>query len=50
MAQPRYTYRRSFFHDHFTPGVRWLLIANTVTFIVTNLLGPQLFLRSPWHR
>ena len=43
MAQPRYTYRRSFFNDHFTPGVKWLLIANTVAFIVTNLIGPQVF-------
>ena len=35
----RYTryppYRRSFFHDYFPPGVKWLLIANTGVFVST---------------
>lgn len=41
MAQPRYTYRRSFFSDYFTTGVKWLLIINTAVFILTGLLSPQ---------
>ena len=41
MAQSRYTYRRSFFHDYFTTGVKWLLIINTAVFILTGLLSPQ---------
>ena len=41
MAQSRYTYRRSFFSDYFTNGVKWLLIANTAVFVLTNLLGGQ---------
>ena len=39
MAQSRYIYRRSFFHDYFTTGVKWLLISNTAVFILTGLLG-----------
>jgi membrane associated rhomboid family serine protease len=42
MAQPRYTYRRSFFSNYFTTGVKWLLIVNTAVFILTQLLSPQL--------
>ena len=34
MAQPRYIYRRSFFHDNFTTGVKWLLISNTAVFLL----------------
>src|ERR1035441_8340154 len=41
MAQPRYTYRRSFFTNNFTTGVKWLLIVNTSVFILTGLLSPQ---------
>ena len=41
MAQPRYTYRRSFFSGYFTTGVKWLLIVNTAVFILTGLLSPQ---------
>src|ERR1035441_45410 len=39
MAQPRYTYRRSFFSGYFTTGVKWLLIVNTAVFILTGLLS-----------
>ena len=39
MAQPGYTYRRSFFGGYFTTGVKWLLIANTSVFVLTSLLG-----------
>jgi membrane associated rhomboid family serine protease len=39
MPPPRYTYRRSFFHDNFPAGVKWLLIVNTAVFILTGLLG-----------
>jgi membrane associated rhomboid family serine protease len=39
MRSPRYTYRRSFFHDYFPVGVKWLLIVNTAVFILTGLLG-----------
>src|ERR1039457_6143211 len=42
MAQSRYTYRRSFFSNNFTTGVKWLLIVNTAVFILTQLLSPQL--------
>src|ERR1039458_7817148 len=41
MAQPRYTYRRSFFSGYFPTGVKWLLIFNTAVFILTGLLSPQ---------
>jgi membrane associated rhomboid family serine protease len=41
MAQPRYTYRRSFFSNNFTTGVKWLLIVNTAVFLLTGLLSPQ---------
>jgi len=34
MAQPRYIIRRSFFHDYFTTGVKWLLIVNTAVFLL----------------
>ena len=42
MAQPRYTYRRSFFSGYFTPGVKWLLIVNTIIFVLTYLCPLQL--------
>ncbi|MCU1232399.1 MAG: Rhomboid family protein [Candidatus Solibacter sp.] len=41
MRQPRYTYRRSTFFGNFPPGVKWLLIVNTVVFILTGLFGSQ---------
>ena len=39
MAQPRYTYRRSFFSGYFTTGVKWLLIVNTAVFVLWDLGG-----------
>lgn len=42
MAQSRYTYRRSFFSNYFTIGVKWLLIVNTAVFLLTGLFDPQL--------
>jgi membrane associated rhomboid family serine protease len=39
MAQPRYTYRRSFFSGYFTTGVKWLLITNTAVFLLWFLGG-----------
>jgi membrane associated rhomboid family serine protease len=41
MAQSRYTYRRSFFTNNFTTGVKWLLIINTACFILKELLSPR---------
>ena len=40
MPQPRFSYRRSFFHEYFPPGVKWLLIGNTAVFLVYFLGGP----------
>lgn len=31
---------RSFIHDYFPPGVKWLLISNTIVFVLT-FLGPR---------
>jgi membrane associated rhomboid family serine protease len=42
MPQPRYGYRRSFFHDHFPPGLKWLLISNTAVFVIYFLGGDWL--------
>ena len=42
MAQPRFTYRRSFFSGYFTPGVKWLLIINTAVFLLWAIGGPAL--------
>jgi membrane associated rhomboid family serine protease len=39
MRQPRFRYRRSFFHDNFTTGVKWLLFANVGTFLLWDLGG-----------
>ena len=39
MAQPRFKYRRSFFSGYFTPGVKWLLIINTVVFLFWAIGG-----------
>src|ERR1035438_7928931 len=44
MAQSRYTYRRSFFSNYFTTGVKWLLIANTAVFVLM-LVFPNDLLR-----
>src|SRR5215467_9342369 len=42
MAQPRYQYRRSSFSSYFPLGIKWLLISNTVVFLVWTL-GPMGF-------
>jgi membrane associated rhomboid family serine protease len=45
MAQPGYTYRSSNSSGNFTTGVKWLLIVNTVIFLLTGLskeFGPSL--------
>jgi len=42
MAQPRYTYRRSFFSGYFTNGVKWLLLINTAVFILWTVGGRPL--------
>jgi len=34
MPQYRSRYRSSFIHDHFPPGLKWLLISNTVVFLI----------------
>jgi len=39
MAQPRFTYRRSFFSGYFTTGVKWLLIINTAVFLLWAIGG-----------
>jgi len=33
---------RSFIHDYFPPGVKWLLISNTIVFVLTFLLPREL--------
>jgi membrane associated rhomboid family serine protease len=35
----RYPMRRSYFYSSFPPGVKWLLIGNTVIFLICNLGG-----------
>src|SRR6185436_13786122 len=42
MAHPRYSTRSTFSNDYFPPGVKWLLIINTVVFLVCYLAGPAL--------
>ena len=39
MPRPRYGYyrRRFFSSEYFPPGVKWLLISNTVIFLLTSL-------------
>jgi membrane associated rhomboid family serine protease len=37
MPQYRSRYRTSFFHDYFPPGLKWLLISNTVVFLIYYL-------------
>ena len=34
MAQPRYRLSRSIIYGYFPPGVKWLLIVNTVIFVI----------------
>ncbi|HWB86988.1 MAG TPA: rhomboid family intramembrane serine protease [Bryobacteraceae bacterium] len=41
MPYRRYTFRRSAFFGYFPTGVKWLLISNTVIFILTSLAGPE---------
>jgi len=36
MPQP-YGYRRSFIHDYFPPGLKWLLVSNTAVFVLGYL-------------
>ena len=38
----RYPSGRAFMHDYFPPGVKWLLIVNTVVFVLTYLCPAQL--------
>jgi membrane associated rhomboid family serine protease len=38
----RYPSGRAFIHDYFPPGVKWLLIVNTVIFVLTYLCPVQL--------
>jgi membrane associated rhomboid family serine protease len=40
MAQPRYRLSRSIIYGYFPPGVKWLLIVNTVIFVIWYLGGP----------
>jgi len=40
MAQPRYRLSRSIIYGYFPPGVKWLLIINTVIFVIWYLGGP----------
>jgi membrane associated rhomboid family serine protease len=42
MPQPRFGYRRSFVSDYFPPGLKWLLIANTVVYIIYYLFAGSL--------
>src|SRR5690242_2169439 len=37
MPQYRSRYRSSFIHDYFPPGLKWLLISNTVVFLIYYL-------------
>jgi membrane associated rhomboid family serine protease len=40
MAQPRYRLSRSIIYGYFPPGVKWLLIINTVVFLIDYLFAP----------
>ena len=40
MAQPRYRISRSVIYGYFPTGVKWLLISNTVIFVIWYLGGP----------
>ncbi len=40
MAQPRYRLSRSIIYGYFPPGVKWLLIVNTLIFVIWYLGGP----------
>ena len=40
MAQPRYRLSRSIIYGYFPTGVKWLLIVNTVIFVIWYLGGP----------
>ena len=40
MPQPRYRLRRSIIYGYFPTGVKWLLIVNTVIFVIWYLGGP----------
>jgi membrane associated rhomboid family serine protease len=42
MPQPRFGYRRSFFSDYFPPGLKWLLISNTLVYVIYYLGGRSL--------
>jgi membrane associated rhomboid family serine protease len=35
-----YGYRRSFVHDHFPPGIKWLIVINTAVFVLGFLFPP----------
>src|SRR3954469_21221817 len=39
MPLPRYGPRRTFVNDYFPPGLKWLIIANVVVFLVDYLGG-----------
>src|SRR5215470_19585405 len=41
MALPRYADRGITYSGNFPPGVKWLLIANTLVFVLKGLLDPQ---------
>ncbi|MGA3095852.1 MAG: rhomboid family intramembrane serine protease [Bryobacteraceae bacterium] len=42
MAQPRYRYRTSTFYGYFPRGVKWLLIVNTLVYVLFYLGGRSL--------
>jgi membrane associated rhomboid family serine protease len=42
MAQPRYRLRKSIIYGYFPPGVKWLLISNTVIFLLQSFGGRAL--------
>jgi membrane associated rhomboid family serine protease len=42
MPQPRFGYRRSFVSDYFPPGLKWLIIINTVIFVLQYLFPRSL--------
>src|SRR6185503_14281834 len=42
MPQPRYRNRTTFYNEYFPPGIKWLLISNTVVFIATVVAVPDL--------
>src|ERR1035437_7767484 len=39
MAQPKHRYRSSAFYGYFPPGVKWLLIINTLVYVLFFLGG-----------